>query len=399
MTVPHPDPLNAFVPDSAVHVDGAGEGPLAGLRFAAKDIYDIAGHVTGGGNPDWQRTHAPALKTAPLVQTLLDAGATLIGKTITDELTRGILGFNTHYGMPANPRAPDRITGGSSSGSASVVAAGVVDFALGSDTGGSVRVPASFCGIYGIRPTLGRIPLDGVLKQAESYDTLGWFADDPEILARVGAVIFDREIEAQPLSRLVIAEDAFAAVDDAVGSALAPALEQIKSLAAECDSLKICLTDLKEWNAAMGSLHQWEAHQSFSAWIDDVNPSLSYDVAKRFMTAAEVTDQDVKAGEPIRRQHQKRMAEILTPGTVIALPTTPGPAPLRTLRQKEMWALRQPITELTCIAGGVGLPQVSLPLAMVDGLPVGLSLIAPPMGGEILLALTRSIGRRVHDLG
>ena len=159
------DDLNAFA-NLSVHVPGAAGGPLSGMAFAAKDIFDVAGHVTGGGNPDWQRTHGPAVRTAPAVQALLDAGATLVGKTHTDELTRGILGRNPHYGTPVNPAAPGRVPGGSSSGSASAVAGGVVDFALGSDTGGSVRMPSSFCGLYGLRPTHGRISLDGVLPQA-----------------------------------------------------------------------------------------------------------------------------------------------------------------------------------------------------------------------------------------
>lgn len=167
------DPLNAFVPGSQVFIPGVAEGPLAGLRFAAKDIFDIAGHVTGGGNPDWARTHGSATAHAPVVQKLLDAGATLIGKTITDELTRGILGVNAHYGTPVNPAAPDRVPGGSSSGSASAVAGGLVDFALGSDTGGSVRIPSSFCGLYGLRPTHNRIPLEGILEQSASFDTIG----------------------------------------------------------------------------------------------------------------------------------------------------------------------------------------------------------------------------------
>ncbi len=162
------DHLNAFCKDTGAYLQGAPDGPLSGLTFAAKDILDIAGYVTGGGNPDWKETHPAADKTAWTVQTLVDAGATMAGKTITDELTRGIFGENAHYGTPTNPRAPGRVPGGSSSGSASAVAGGLVDFALGSDTGGSVRVPSSFCGLYGLRPTHGRIPLDGILLQASS---------------------------------------------------------------------------------------------------------------------------------------------------------------------------------------------------------------------------------------
>ena len=204
-------PLNAFVPDSDAHIAGIEGGPLSGLTFAAKDIFDVAGHVTGCGNPHWRATHGPAVTNAWVVQTLVDAGATMVGKTITDELTRGIFGENMHYGTPVNPRAPGRVPGGSSSGSASAVAGGLVDFALGSDTGGSVRVPSSFCGLYGLRPTHGRIPLEGMLLQAPSFDTIGWFARDAETFARVGREVLPAGVGAPRPRRLVIAEDAFRA--------------------------------------------------------------------------------------------------------------------------------------------------------------------------------------------
>ena len=189
-----PDPLNAFCSHSTAALKGAPGGPLAGLTFAAKDLFDIAGHVTGAGNPDWLRLHTPAPRTAPVVQTLLDAGADMVGKTHTDELSRGIFGENAHYGTPTNPRAPGRVPGGSSSGSAAAVAGGLVDFALGTDTGGSVRIPASFCGIFGIRPTHGRLSLDGVVGQAPSFDTVGWLARDADLLARVGAVLLKADL-------------------------------------------------------------------------------------------------------------------------------------------------------------------------------------------------------------
>ena len=216
------DIFNAFCKDTDAYLEGAANGPLAGLTFAAKDIFDVSGHVTGGGNPDWKATHDAAGKTAWVVQVLVNAGATMVGKTITDELTRGIFGENVHYGTPINPRAPGRVPGGSSSGSASAVAGELVDFALGSDTGGSVRVPASFCGLYGLRPTPGRIPLDGILIQAPSYDTIGWFARDAEVFARVGEVLLQRENppsgEGRP-NRIVVAQDAFEVADQAVTDA------------------------------------------------------------------------------------------------------------------------------------------------------------------------------------
>ena len=175
---PAKDALGAFVPGIDAIRDGASAGPLAGLSFAAKDIFDVAGAVTGCGNPDWAATHAAAAEDSWAVARLLPAGARLVGKTITDELAYSLNGQNAHYGTPTNPNGPGRIPGGSSSGSASAVAGGVVDFALGSDTGGSVRIPASYCGIFGLRPTHGRLPLDGVMPLAPSFDTLGWFARD-----------------------------------------------------------------------------------------------------------------------------------------------------------------------------------------------------------------------------
>src|ERR1700693_1657963 len=171
-----PDDIGAFVPGQQFRLEGKPGGPLAGLTFAAKDLFDVAGHPTGGGNPDWARTHPVPTGHAWAVATLLDAGATLIGKTITDEVSLGILGENPFEGTPINPRAPGRVPGGSSAGSAAAVAAGLCDTALGTDTGGSVRVPASFCGLYGIRPTHGRLDRTGMLPQAPSSDTTGWVA-------------------------------------------------------------------------------------------------------------------------------------------------------------------------------------------------------------------------------
>ena len=168
------------MPGPRIHIEGRPGGPLSGLTFAAKDLFDVAGHPTGGGNPDWARSNPVPTRHAWAVQQLLDAGATLIGKTITDEVSLGIVGENAFYGTPVNRRAPGRVPGGSSSGSAAAVAAGFCDTALGTDTGGSVRVPASFCGLYGIRPTHGRIDVSGMMPQAPSSDTTGWLARDTD---------------------------------------------------------------------------------------------------------------------------------------------------------------------------------------------------------------------------
>src|ERR1043166_869396 len=205
-----PEDFGAFVPGERFRIAGRAGGPLSGLTFAAKDLFDVAGHPTGGGNPDWARQQPTPTKHAWAVQRLLDAGATLIGKTITDQVSLGLLGENPFDGPPLNPAAPGHVPGGSSSGSASAVAQGLCDTALGTDTGGSVRVPASFCGLYGIRPTHGRLDLSGMMAQAPTSDTTGWFADNADRFARVSAVMLGESIPEALPNRLAIATDAFA---------------------------------------------------------------------------------------------------------------------------------------------------------------------------------------------
>ena len=189
------DQFNAFIQYGQPYIAGVINKPLSNFSFGIKDIFDVAGFPTAFGSPDWLNTHPVATQTAPAVLDLVQQGATLVGKTHTDELTYSILGINAHYGTPTNPNYPNRIPGGSSSGSAVSVAGKLVDFAIGSDTGGSVRTPASFCGIYGMRPTHGRISLENARPLATSFDTLGWFARDPEILFKVGKSLLKEEFK------------------------------------------------------------------------------------------------------------------------------------------------------------------------------------------------------------
>src|SRR5215468_10273000 len=214
------DPLRAF--DGIVRpirVEGASTGSLAGTTFVAKDLYDVGGYATGAGNPDWERTHAAPSKTAPVIERLLSAGATLVGKSCTDELAFSLDGINIHYGTPLNPRFPDRLPGGSSSGSVSAVAAGLTDFALGTDTSGSIRVPASYCGVYGFRPTHGVVPIDGVVPLSPSFDTVGWLARDARMLARCGRVVLGAPGDGASagstarFAELCLVSDAFEVVD------------------------------------------------------------------------------------------------------------------------------------------------------------------------------------------
>jgi amidase len=385
------DHLNAFCKDSEAFLEGAREGPLVGLTFAAKDIFDVAGHVTGGGNPDWKATHQPAGQTAWAVQAQVEAGATMVGKTLTDELTRGIFGENLHYGTPVNPGAPGRVPGGSSSGSASAVAGGLVDFALGSDTLGSVRVPASYCGLFGLRPSHGRIPLDGVLLQAPSYDTVGWFTRDVKTFARVGTVLLQSEITPARPRQLVIAEDAFEMADPAVADALESTVETIASLIGNFTTERLVPTKFTDWLQQQLVLQSREAWETVQDWIDQVNPRLSFRVGSMYGAASRISDAEVDAAKSKRETIIARMNEVLTEGVVICLPTTPTPAPLLGERLSTRQVVQSRLFASVSIASTTGLPQITLPLAEVEGLPVGLSLMGARGSDEMLIAFAREV--------
>lgn len=390
------DRWSAFCRDSNAYLEGAPEGPLAGLSFGAKDLYDVAGFRTGGGNPDWRDTHAAAESTAPLVSMLVDAGATMVGKTITDEISRGIFGENAFYGTPVNPSAPERVPGGSSSGSAVAAAAGAVDFSLGTDTGGSIRVPSSFCGIFGIRTTHGRIPFEGVLPQAPSFDTLGWMARTSDVFARVGSVIFDQHIKTHVPSRIVIATDAFEVADRAASDALLQVIDRVWGQYLSCDADRLSGENtLAEWARFQGVIQGREAWQTFSEWIDLNNPRFSFEVADNLLRGAHVCDAQVEEGLKLRATVRARINRLCENNTLIVLPTTPFSAPARGKRRSEMWDLRARVMSLACISGLAGTPQVSMPLAKVDSLPIGVSLIGAPGSDELLIGAALSAAERI----
>lgn len=379
----------AFV--ARFEVPGARGGPLSGLTFAAKDLFDVAGRVTGAGNPDWARTHPAPDENAWAVQTLLEAGATLIGKTVTDEISLGLLGENAFDGTPLNPRAPDRVPGGSSSGSASAVAQGLCDLALGTDTGGSVRVPSSYCGLYGIRPTHGRLPLAGMLPQAPSSDTTGWFARDAKTFRRVAEVLLGEEEGLLP-RRLRIAGDAFALAGPAVEAALAPALARLESLVAEPEDIDLAPQGLAAWGRAQRTLQMAEAWETFRDWVEAETPRFSFLVARTLMAGARTDRDELPWAALMREEARGRLARLTRGGAVVALPTTPGPAPRRGTPLPEKDRARLHVNALCAVGGLCGHPQISLPLGEVDGAPVGLSLIAAKGEDMSLAALADALG-------
>lgn len=376
--------MSPFVPGTDIHIEGRPGGPLAGLTFAAKDLFDVAGHPTGGGNPDWARQNPIPTRHAWAVQALLDAGCTLVGKTITDEVSLGILGENAFEGTPVNPAAPGHVPGGSSSGSASAVAQGLCDTALGTDTGGSVRVPASFCGLYGIRPTHGRLDLAGMLPQAPTSDTTGWFARDAATFARVSAVLLGEEMPPARPTRLIVATDALGIADAETAEALGPMLDRLKRLVPDWREEVMAPPGLAAWSRAQRTLQPVEAWETFRPWVERDNPRFAFNVARGLVLGAMVPEAERGWAALTRREARGRLRGLLPPGTVLALPTTPFPAPKAGLPLTELEPIRATIN-LLCAQGGLaGHPQVSIPGATVGGHPVGISLIAA-RGADALL--------------
>jgi amidase len=383
------DPLGAFLPGPRIRLEGAPQGPLRGLTFAAKDIFDIAGRVTGCGNPDWARTHEPARANAPAVQAWLDAGAALVGKTITDELAYSLNGQNVHYGTPSNSNAPGRIPGGSSCGSAAAVAGGAADLALGSDTGGSIRIPASYCGLFGLRPSHGRIPLTGVMPLATSFDTVGWFARDAALLRRAGAVLLDGVAAEQlPPSGLLLAEDAFALAEPAARGALAPLVERLEAQLGRAERVTIGEPGggLEQWMLRFRHLQAREIWAEHGAWIERERPRFGPEIQERFDWARSLPPSAAEEAAPQREALTERMAALLRGGRLLCLPTAPGIAPFLSADAENLRLHRSRVLSLTAIAALARLPQVTLPLAQVEGCPLGLSLIAEHGADALLLA-------------
>lgn len=388
------DPIGAFVPGEDVTAEGAAEGPLAGFTFAAKDLFDVAGHVTGAGNPDWRRTHERATRTAGAVQRLLDAGATLTGRTVSDELAYSLLGVNAHDGTPTNPAAPDSVPGGSSSGSAAAVAAGLVDVALGTDTAGSVRIPAGLCGIYGVRPTFGAVAQDGVVGLAPSFDTVGWFARESLPLWQVANVLLGPAAPDQPAhDHLVVADDVWAAADAEVVDALLPSMQRLAVRLRTTQVEQLAVEGLDLWADEARILVAREAWTVHHEWLEATNPVLSLDTKQRFDAAAAVTDDEVTRARALRDQAAKRLTDLLGPTTVLALPTAPEIAPLLASTDDEFADFRRRTLALTCIASLAGLPQVTVPVATLAEYPVGLSLIGAAHTDHQLLALAATVTR------
>jgi amidase len=376
--------FGAFVPGARCRLAPSGSGALNGLTFAVKDLIDVAGTRTGGGNPDWSRMQRAATASAPVVEALCKAGATMVGKTITDELAFSLEGVNAHYGTPINPTCPDRIPGGSSSGSAVAVAGGLVDFAIGTDTGGSVRVPASFVGVFGFRPTHDAISLDGVVPFAPSYDTVGWFARDAATLAAVGEVLLPVALP-PPIRRLRLVRDAFALADPDVAAML---LQRCQAFDI-ADEITLFDRAEPEWLECYRVLQGAEIWRQLGGWIEAAKPRFGDAIAPRFADAATITPEEISRFAPIRVAIAAQVKAELDHGVGLLMPTAPCIALRKDAPPSEISEFYRRALVLTAVAGHAAVPQISLPVGRIDGCPVGLSILASSGHDHALLEAGR----------
>jgi len=389
IAVPSNDPVGALVPHTLdAPLLGREQGPLAGLTFMVKDLFTIKGRKVSNGNPDFYEHATPAHETAPNVQHLLDAGASLTGITVCDEFFYSVLGTNVHYGQPYNPRARKHVTGGSSCGSAAAVAAQMCDFALGSDTGGSIRVPASFSGLYGLRPTHGRIDITGVTPMAPSFDTVGVLARDAELFRKVGHVLLGGTRVEAPIERVILAQDIVVYSEASADQALWQVLDKLAGTIPKPVHADIAGDTITAWRKAFATIQGFEIKSTLLPFVQSHNVNLGPGIKERFEIASTITFDEVEAARKVRAAVAEHLRAILQPGTLIVLPTTPTLPPERDIPDGASFAEFRTLTlQSTCLAGHAGLPQISIPAAEASGCPVGLSFIGWPGGDEALLDL------------
>ena len=387
IAIPKNDPVHALVPHTLVApILGAPEGPLAGRTFMLKDLFAIEGRKTGNGNPEAYEAALPAKETAPAVATLWGAGASLTGVTICDEFFYSVLGTNAHYGQPVNPRAGRYVTGGSSCGAAAAVAAQMCDFALGSDTGGSIRVPASFCGLYGFRPTHGRIDVTGVTPMAPSFDTVGVLAAEAELFRTVSRLLLQGEGRTRAVDRLILAKDIVAECEASVDQLVWRTLDTLATALPEVEHAEIAGETIVAWRSAFATIQGFEIQSTLLPFVRENNVELGPGIKERFEIASGITPEDAEAARQVRQTVAAHLKSILQPGTAIVLPTTPTQPPERNIPDGASFVeYRTRTLQNTCMAGLAGLPQISVPVGEAAGCPAGLSFIGWEGGDEALL--------------
>ena len=372
-----------------------GGGALEGMTVAVKDLFAVAGHPLGAGSEAWLQQAAPEKRSATVVTALTDAGAAVRGIARTDEFAYSLAGINAHYGTPPNPKAPGHISGGSSSGSASAVSTGQAPLGLGTDTGGSIRVPASYQGLFGIRTTHGAVSLTGVMPLAPSFDAVGWMTRDAAALARVGAVLLPAVPAATPLSSAFSLPSLTAIADQPTRAALVALLADwteasrsqsgVPGLAEAAFDVRV----LPRWLATFQTVQGFEAWRIHGSWVSRNLESLGADVAGRFRAASAVSADDYELACADAARARQQIRELIG-NRVLVLPSASSAAPKTGAPDSvaaDIQRTRTATMQLTCLAGLAGLPAVSVPLATADGLPRGACLVGPAGSDALLLRM------------
>lgn len=362
----------------------SGVGILQGKSVAVKDLYTIKGHRVGAGNEQWLRESQPSRTTARSVAALLAAGASVAGISRTDEFAYSLAGTNGHYGTPPNPKASNRIPGGSSSGSASAVGLGQATIGLGTDTGGSIRIPSSYQGLYGIRTTHGAVSRDGLLPLAPSFDTVGWMTRSRADLVATTSVLMPG-LPSRVDFPITYSDDIIDLASPDVAAAVRAGIKRLGSQM-PLRSIRFDTAVLPVWVKAFQTRQGWEAWRAHGEWVSRHWDSLNPDVRSRFETASKVTAADLAAADRTLATARNRINSALGE-TILLLPSASSTAPTRAsaaLGGSVIEDTRARTFQLTCLAGITGRPAVSNPLP-VGGPPVGLCAVGP-RGSDLALA-------------
>ncbi|WP_022882523.1 amidase family protein [Gryllotalpicola ginsengisoli] len=374
-------------------VAGVRGGPLSGHTVAVKDLFAVAGHRVGGGVPAFLAEQAPAAATAPAVTALLDAGADVVGIAQTDEFAYSVAGRNEHYGTPPNPAVPGGLPGGSSSGPASAVALGPATIGLGTDTGGSIRVPASYQGLWGLRTTHGAVPVDGVLPLAPSYDTVGWLTRDADTLAAAARAGLADAPQHGGDVRFAIVDLGTAGLEPHVERAFRRTVDAMIAAGFAVDEAfePGDLDELRELFRITQSREAWLSH---GAWIEAHPDALGAEIAARFAAASRVTAGEAsEAREEIARWRER--VETDAAGRVLLLPSASSPAPAADAPAASLEVVRTATLRLTCLAGLTGRPAVSAPLISLPAGPLGVSFVGERSTDVALALLAASVAARL----
>lgn len=363
---------------------------LAGLTLSVKDVFTVQGLRTGAGNPLWRDGQPVATTSASAVTALLGAGAQWVGKTVTDELAYSLAGNNIHYGTPVNPMAPTRIPGGSSSGAAVAVAGGYCDIGLATDCGGSARLPGSYCGVWGIRPSHGLVGGVSGFPLAPGYDTVGWFTRSGAVMQRVLDVVAPHAPQARDFGWWA-AHDALDACDPRVQAAYRQLVARLQEGTTPVTWRAAGSLALHDWAVANRTLQGADVWAQHGAWVQVHGHSLAPAIRERFGHIAQLQPHQVLAAEAVREQARSTLAHLFAQHGLLVLPTAPGIAPLLTSSDEVFTATRERCHLLLAPAALARLPQVTLPWITLDGAPVGLSVLGPRGSDKSVVAAARQL--------